>query len=112
VAVFTQPTISDNVALMIFRDCEEGRPFVKVVEVEVYGVIFRERIEVREVHAQKILRTKGTKRGHLVYVYRPNFGRPKSKSTKGKVRPSVFESKSSFGCGTDAARSDSGSSRA
>jgi len=53
---------------MIFRDCEEGRPFIKVVEVEVYGVIFRERIEVREVHAQKILRTKGTKRGHLVYV--------------------------------------------
>lgn len=57
-------------ALLVFGDGEEGRPFGQIVEIEVNIEILGERIKVGQVHAQKVLRFELSKRSHCDRVER------------------------------------------
>ena len=57
-------TVTNDTALLILRNGEEGRPFGKIVEVEVDVVVLGKRIKVCQVHAKEILGFELSKRSH------------------------------------------------
>ena len=57
-------TVANDIAHLILSNGEEGRPFVEVVKVEIDVVVFREGIEVRQIHAKEILRLALSEGGH------------------------------------------------
>ena len=52
-------TVTCDVTVLVFSDCEQGRPFGKVVHVEVDVIIFREGVKIGEVHSEQVLWLKG-----------------------------------------------------
>ena len=59
-------TIARNVPMLVFCYGEERGPAGHVLHVEIEVVVFSERIEVREVHVQEILRAEWSERRHVV----------------------------------------------
>ena len=49
-------TVSYDIALLIFSYGEKGGPFANVMEIEIDIVIFRQGIEVGEIHAKEVER--------------------------------------------------------
>lgn len=59
-------TVANDVAFLIFCYGEERWPFYEVVKVEIEVVILGQRVEVREVHTEKVLRTKCAEGSHPI----------------------------------------------
>lgn len=72
-------TISNDVAVLVFGDCEQRRPLDEVLHVIIDVVVFCERVEVGQIHAQEVRRSHRPQRGHIcdvvaifcVYVQNP-----------------------------------------
>lgn len=58
-------TIAGDVPVLVFGHSEKGRPFSKVVHVEVNVVILRERVKICEIDFKQVLWLKGTKGSHV-----------------------------------------------
>lgn len=61
-----RPTVTDDIPILIFGDCEEGGPFGEVLEVEINVVIFGERVKVCEIHFEEVRRAERAEGCHGV----------------------------------------------